>query len=92
MSVRPSIKTFDCPTGTWTNLWNAPSIGYMKLFVESDVEIRWDRANEHPFWYWQDGAQLFTGWNQINFSPPSAFTIFRVRPTRRVTISISEFG
>lgn len=92
MPIHPSIKSHICPAGSLTNLWEAPSPGYIKLFVTEDVHIEWDKGNEHPPWYWKDGYDLVAGWNQITYSPPSAFTIFRVNPERRVIIQVSESG
>lgn len=92
MPIRPSIRTHVCAAGAWTNLWEAPCPGYVKIFSSVEVRIEWDRANEHPLWYWKEGATLFPGWNQFTFSPPSAFTIFRINPSRTITISVSESG
>lgn len=90
MATRSTIRSVLCPADTTTVIWSAPSPGWINLLGPAGIEVRWDRASEQLPWYWADQF-LFDGqWQQITYSPPSIFTVFRVWPTRTITVLVDD--
>lgn len=74
-----------CNPGAWTNLYEAPSFGFIYLWSSVPVNVQWRRYSSGPPWY-SSGTVFLSG--AVSGSPGKT-TIFTGLPSGYTKIDVN---